>query len=473
MPLSANSAGAGPKMAEVNLAKRKEKCENCTKQCNKKQSEEGTDSLQNKTGANEQEGAPPQLLLSACLSCEGCLTEEETFHISQQSLDELHRVLALNKKCDVSKHKVLVASVCPQSLPFFAVKFGLDISESAQKLCGFLKSLGVQFVFDTTVAAGFSILESQREFVQRYRRRSHDSHALPMFTSSCPGWIRYAERVLGSLVTPHICTARSPQQVMGCLIKDYFSKQQKLSPGQLYHFVVAPCFDKKLEAVREEFYSSVLESRDVDCVLTSAQVFELMEQRKVSVEELDSVPLDHILGESVDTELLRHEGRGSEGFLEHIFKHAAKELFGLDVHEITYKTLRNRDFQEVSLERDGETLLQFAAIYGFRNIQTLVHRMKKGRLPYQLVEVLSCPGGCLSGRGQAESDEGRIDKALVQHMEEAYTSLPVRLPELNPSIHTLYQDWLQGQDSPQSNARLHTGYRTGNHAHPQPPHMQW
>lgn len=132
---------------------------------------------------------------------------------------------------------------------------------------------------------------------------------------------------------------------------------------------------------------------------------------------------------------MRHEGRGSEGFLEHIFKHAAKELFGLDVHEITYKNLRwetaaitpyllrgnftktvqrssghqvwfvglkksppcwfcrNRDFQEVTLERDGETLLQFAAVYGFRNIQTLVHRMRTGRVPYQLVEVLSCPGG--------------------------------------------------------------------------------
>lgn len=460
-------------MAEVNLAKRKEKCENCTKQCNKKQTEDSANSQHNNTGANEQVGALPQLLLSACLSCEGCLTEEETLSISQQSLDELHRVLALNKKCDASKHKVLVASICPQSLPFFAVKFGLDVREAAWKLCGFLKSLGVQYVFDTTLAAGFSILESQREFVQRYRRRSHDSHALPMFTSSCPGWIRYAERVLGSLVTPHICTARSPQQIMGCLIKDYFSKLKKLSPGQLYHLVVAPCFDKKLEAVREEFYNSVLESRDVDCVLTSGQVFGVMKQRNVSVEELDSVPLDHVLGESADTELQRHEGRGSEGFLEHVFKHAAKELFGLDVHEITYKTLRNRDFQEVSLDRDGETLLQFAAVYGFRNIQTLVHRMKKGRLPYQLVEVLSCPGGCLSGRGQAESDEGRIDRPLVQHMEEAYSSLPVRLAELNPNLTTLYRDWLQGQDSAQSNALLHTTYRTSNHTQPQPPHMQW
>ncbi|XP_038595400.1 nuclear prelamin A recognition factor isoform X2 [Micropterus salmoides] len=461
-------------MSEVNIAKRKEKCENCTKQCNKKQGENGANSQEEKDEVNGQVHEGSQLLLSACLSCDGCLSEEESLKISQQSLEEVERVLALNKKCDVSKHKVLVASVCPQSLPFFAVKFGLDVTEAAHKLCGFLKSLGVQYVFDTTLSAGFSILESQKEFIQRYRRRHHDSHALPMFTSSCPGWIRYAERVLGSLVTPHICTARSPQQVMGCLVKDYFSKQQKLSPEKVYHVLVAPCFDKKLEAVREEFYNSLLETRDVDCVLTSGEIHYLMEQRKVSVEELDSLPLDHVLGEAEDVALVRHEGRGSEGFLEHIFKHAAKELFGLDVHEITYKTLRNRDFQEVTLERDGETLLQFAAVYGFRNIQTLVHRMRKGRVPYQLVEVLSCPGGCLSGRGQAESEVGgSLDKALVQQMEEAYSSLPVRLPEVNPVLHTLYQEWLQGQDSPQASTLLHTHYRNQSQIHTQPPHMQW
>nr|XP_046232552.1 nuclear prelamin A recognition factor isoform X2 [Scatophagus argus] len=461
-------------MSEVNIAKRKEKCENCTKQCNKKQSDDPANSNQESDEVNGQAHEGSQLLLSACLSCDGCVSEEESLKISQQSLEEVERVLALNKRCDVSKHKVLVASVCPQSLPFFAVKFGVDITGAAHKLCGFLKSLGVQYVFDTTLAAGFSILESQKEFIQRYRRRHHDSHALPMFTSSCPGWIRYSERVLGSLVTPHICTARSPQQVMGCLVKDYFSKQQKLSPEKVYHVLVAPCFDKKLEAVREEFYNSLLETRDVDCVLTSGQIFCLMEQRKVSVEELDSVPLDHVLGEAADVTLVRHEGRGSEGFLEHIFKHAAKELFGLDVSEITYKNLRNRDFQEVTLERDGETLLQFAAVYGFRNIQTLVHRMRKGRVPYQLVEVLSCPGGCLSGRGQAEGEgTGRVDKALVQQMEEAYTSLPVRLPEVNPALHTLYQDWLQGQDSPQANTLLHTQYRNQSQSHTQPPHMQW
>ncbi|XP_029953619.1 nuclear prelamin A recognition factor isoform X2 [Salarias fasciatus] len=460
-------------MSEVSIAKRK-KCENCTKQCNKKNTDEVVDSNPEPEIVNGEVKDASQVLLSACLSCDGCLSEEDSLKISKQSLEEVERILELNQRCDVSKHKVLVASVCPQSLPFFAVKFGVDVTEAAHKLSGFLKTLGVKFVFDTTLAAGFSILESQKEFIQRYRRRNQDAHALPMFTSSCPGWIRYAERVLGSLVTPHICTARSPQQIMGCLVKDYFSKQQKLSPEKVYHVVIAPCFDKKVEAVREEFYNSLLETRDVDCVLTSGEIYYLMEQRKVSVEELDSVPLDQVLGEAGDEALVRHDGRGSEGFLEHIFKHAAKELFGLDIHEITYRTLRNRDFQEVTLERDGETLLQFAAVYGFRNIQTLVHRMRKGRVPYHLVEVLSCPGGCLSGRGQAESESGgRVDKALVQQMEEAYSSLPVRLPEVNPALHILYQDWLQGHDSSRAGKLLHTKYRDESQIHTQPPHMQW
>uniref|UniRef100_A0A8C1ZMR4 Nuclear prelamin A recognition factor n=1 Tax=Cyprinus carpio TaxID=7962 RepID=A0A8C1ZMR4_CYPCA len=394
MPL--NISGAPHTMSEVSIGRKKEKCENCTKQCNKKQSEEGINSLQEKgvaTGEVKESTSVQQVLLSACLSCDGCVSEDEGQRISQQNLEEINRVLALNKKCDTSKHKILVVSVCPQSLPFFAIKFQLDVPAAAKKLCGFLKSVGVHYVFDTTVAASFSILESQREFVQRYRRKHHDSNAMPMFTSSCPGWIRYAERVLGSLVTPHICTARSPQQIMGSLVKDFFARQQKLTPDQIFHVVVAPCFDKKLEAVREEFYKSILEIRDVDCVLTSGEILHLMEQSKVTVEEVDSAPLDHVFGETTDPGITRHEGRGSEGFLEHIFKHAAKELFGLDVQEIVYKTLRNRDFQEVALERDGETLLQFAAVYGFRNIQTLVHRMRKGKVPYQLVEVLSCPGG--------------------------------------------------------------------------------
>ncbi|KAG9476660.1 hypothetical protein GDO78_002186, partial [Eleutherodactylus coqui] len=99
-----------------------------------------------------------------------------------------------------------------------------------------------------------------------------------------------------------------------------------------------------------------------------------------------------------DNEPSGHEGGGSGGYLEHIFKYAAQELFGLHVNEIKYKPLKNKDFQEVTLEKDGEVLLQFALAYGFRNIQNLVQKLKRGRCAYHYVEVMACPSGNLAHR---------------------------------------------------------------------------
>ncbi|KAL2297613.1 hypothetical protein Nmel_016162 [Mimus melanotis] len=365
--------------------------------------------------------ANAKILLSDCLACDSCMTLEEGARVFQQNQKEFFRILNLNKKCDTSKHKVLAVSLCPQSLPYFAAKFNLSVNEAAKRLCGFLKSLGVHYVFDTTIAADFSILESQREFVQRYQRRNQEEHALPMFASACPGWIRYAERVLTNLVTSHICTAKSPQQIMGSLVKGYFARQQNLSPDKIFHVVVAPCYDKKLEALREDFYTALFDDLK-------------------------------------EGDVVRHDGKRSDGYLEHIFKHAAKELFGMDVKEITYKALKNKDFQEVTLEKDGETVLRFAAAYGFRNIQNMVLKLKKGKFFYHFVEVLACPGGCLNGKGQAQTEDGKPDRALLAQMEEVYTAIPVRLPETNLHVQRMYQDWLEGMDSRKVQDTLHTTY---------------
>ncbi|XP_056361981.1 nuclear prelamin A recognition factor isoform X4 [Oenanthe melanoleuca] len=398
------------------------KCENCTKkECSKKQKNDDTqstsaDALSSNDGSEEKNEfdtlANAKILLSDCLACDSCMTLEEGARVFQQNQKEFFRVLNLNKKCDTSKHKVLAVSLCPQSLPYFAAKFNLSVNEAAKRLCGFLKSLGVHYVFDTTIAADFSILESQREFVQRYQRRNQEEHALPMFASACPGWIRYAERVLTNLVTSHICTAKSPQQIMGSLVKGYFARQQNLSPDKIFHVVVAPCYDKKLEALREDFYTALYNSPEVDCVLTSGEIVQIMEQKNVSMK---------------------------------------------DVTEVAVDTL-NKDFQEVTLEKDGETVLRFAAAYGFRNIQNMVLKLKKGKFLYHFVEVLACPGGCLNGKGQAQTEDGKPDRALLAQMEEVYTAIPVRLPETNLQVQRMYQDWLEGMDSKKVQDTLHTTY---------------
>ncbi|XP_058708075.1 nuclear prelamin A recognition factor [Poecile atricapillus] len=448
------------------------KCENCTKkECSKKQKNDDTqstsvDALSSNDGSEEKNEfdtlANAKILLSDCLACDSCMTLEEGARVFQQNQKEFFRVLNLNKKCDTSKHKVLAVSLCPQSLPYFAAKFSLSVNEAAKRLCGFLKSLGVHYVFDTTIAADFSILESQREFVQRYQRRNQEEHALPMFASACPGWIRYAERVLTNLVTSHICTAKSPQQIMGSLVKGYFARQQNLSPEKIFHVVVAPCYDKKLEALREDFYTALYNSPEVDCVLTSGEIVQIMEQKNVSMKDVAEVAVDSLFDDLKEGDVVRHDGKRSDGYLEHIFKHAAKELFGMDVKEITYKALKNKDFQEVTLEKDGETVLRFAAAYGFRNIQNMVLKLKKGKFFYHFVEVLACPGGCLNGKGQAQTEDGKADRALLAQMEEVYTAIPVRLPETNLHVQRMYQDWLEGMDSKKVQDTLHTTYSAVN-----------
>ncbi|XP_068002603.1 cytosolic iron-sulfur assembly component 3-like [Melanerpes formicivorus] len=401
-------------------------------------------------GAQKLEKA--KISLNDCLACSGCITSAESVLISQQSHEELCRVLAANKSAAPREQKVVVVSVSPQSRASLAAGCQMGLLETAQKLTAFLKSLGVHHVFDTTFPRNFSLLESQREFVRRFRRRAEDREALPMLASACPGWICYAEKTHGSFILPYISTTKSPQQVMGSLVKGHFAAQQHIQPSQIYHVAVMPCYDKKLEASRPDFFSQEHQSRDVDCVLTTGEVLKLLEQEGVSLRDVDPAPLDTMFS-GAEEELTTHSGGGSGGYLEHIYRHAAKELFGIQVDTVQYKALKNKDFQEVTLERDGAVLLHFALAYGFRNIQTLLQRLKRGRAAYHYVEVMACPAGCLNGGGQLKAS-----KEQLQQVERLYESVQAAAPEENQAVSELYEQWLGGVDSEKALQALHTQY---------------
>ncbi|NWU39941.1 NARFL factor, partial [Hylia prasina] len=393
-----------------------------------------------------------RITLNDCLACSGCITSAESVLISQQSHGELCKVLALNKAAAAQEQKLVVVSVSPQSRASLAARCKLGLLETAQKLTTFLKS--VHYVFDTTFSRNFSLLESQREFLRRFHRQAEDTKALPMLASACPGWICYAEKTHGSFIIPHISTTKSPQQIMGSLVKGYFAEQQHLPPDRIYHVTVMPCYDKKLEASRPDFFNQEYQTRDVDCVITTGEVLKLLEQEGVSLSDVEPSPLDTMLG---GAELSTHRGGGSGGFLEHIFRHAAQHLFGIHVGSIHYRPLKNKDFQEVTLERDGEVLLQFALAYGFRNIQNLVQKLKRGKCPYQYVEVMACPSGCLNGGGQIKL-EGESSKEELQQVERLYESPRAEVPEENQAVRELCEQWLGGWGSGRAQQVLHTQY---------------
>ncbi|KAK7798280.1 hypothetical protein U0070_005352 [Myodes glareolus] len=428
--------------------------------------------------------------LNDCLACSGCVTSAETVLITQQSHEELQKVLDANKVSSgispsslqhtssgethlvhlsdfrdscifrvaaPGEQRLVVVSISPQSRASLAARFQLDPSDTARKLTAFFKKIGVHFVFDTTFARNFSLLESQREFVQRFRGQANSKEALPMLASACPGWICYAEKTHGNFILPYISTARSPQQVMGSLIKDFFAQQQHLTPDKIYHVTVMPCYDKKLEASRPDFFNQEYQTRDVDCVLTTGEVFRLLEEEGVSLMELEPVPLDGLTSSVSAEEPTSHRGGGSGGYLEHVFRHAAQELFGIHVTEVTYQPMRNKDFQEVTLKREGQVLLRFAVAYGFRNIQNLVQKLKRGRCPYHYVEVMACPSGCLNGGGQLKAPDMQ-GRELLEQVERLYSMVRNEAPEDAPGVQELYQHWLQGEGSEQASRLLHTQY---------------
>ncbi|XP_037360508.1 cytosolic iron-sulfur assembly component 3 [Talpa occidentalis] len=399
-----------------------------------------------------------QVSLDDCLACSGCITSAETVLVTQQSHEELRKVLEANKAAAPGQRRLVVVSISPQSRASLAARFQLDSTDTARKLTAFFKKLGADRVLDTTFARNFSLLESQREFVRRFRGQAGAQKPLPVLSSACPGWICYAEKVHGSVLVPHLSTARSPQQVMGVLVKDFLAQQQRVSPGGIYHVAVMPCYDKKLEAARPDFFSEEHQTREVDCVVTTGEVFRLLEEEGVSLSEVEPAPLDTLSSGAHAQEPTGHRGGGSGGYLEHVFRHAARELFGIHVDEVTYRPLRNKDFQEVTLEQGGQVLLRFAAAYGFRNIQNLVQKLRRGRCPYHYVEVMACPAGCLNGGGQLKAPDGR-GKELLQRVEGLYGAVSTEAPEDAAGVRELYEDWLQGEGSERAGRLLHTAYR--------------
>lgn len=255
-------------------------------------------------------------------------------------------------------------------------------------------------------------------------------------------------------ILPYISAVKSPQQVMGAIVKGFACKSLGLSPEDIYHVTIMPCYDKKLEAAREDFIFDVQRQGDnggngpqvteVDCVLTSGEILDLLQDRNIDFAELEEAPLDRLLVNVDESGHLYGVQGGSGGYAECIFRYAARELFGKNIiGPLQFKTLRNADFQEVSLEVDGVVVLKFALVYGFRNIQNLVRQIKSRKCGYHFMEIMACPSGCLNGGGQIKPRKGQTGKELIQQLEGTYLNeVDVREPSSNQIVKGLYENWL-------------------------------
>jgi iron only hydrogenase large subunit-like protein len=404
-----------------------------------------------------------KISLADCLACAGCVTSSEAVWIEQQS--HLALVQKLKESNDT---RINIASISQQSVASVAAEKQMTLGEAWAFIALQLKErFAVDCVFDIAFASDIALIEARKEFVERFKSKQ----ALPVLCGECPGWICYAEKTQHHAL-PYISRVKSPQQILGIFVKRYVARKLNIGPENIFHFAIAPCFDKKLEAARtDEDLKSV-----VDMVIGTNELMEMLNsdeeirlpERKVNREERIELT-KFTYGPEFKVFRSTYFNAESGSYAEHIYRYAAKELFGVDLaveEPLNFKVdPKNPNFQEVELVIEGKVVLRFAKAYGFRNIQNLVRKLKNvkmfGSRVYDYVEVMACPSGCLNGGAQLQaSSSSSSSEALVRirmnrdRLDRVYSlyheSSAVLLtdPELNPLLDELSSECLLTRFTP-------------------------
>lgn len=339
--------------------------------------------------------------LNDCLACSGCVTSAESVLIGMQSLEEVRRIVDENRT-GAAPQRTMVASIAPQCLASLSARHSLSTSSSGtlddsfvplatllHRLAYFLRSsFNFAAVTDTTFARHVALREHQLEFTERRNatQKSPTQPQLPMLASACPGWICYAEKTHGELL-PFVSKTKSPQQVAGSLFKRWFSAKGDIKPSDIYHVAVMPCYDKKLEASRSDFFDDILATKDVDCVITTGELDRLMLEEGFDITLPVPGENDGALGlqtpSSVLPSLIDHPGSSSGSYLFSLIEASWREYLAISADaacspQMDVRIIRTSDFTEYILRSpEGKILFKGAHCYGFRNLQNLVRKVQK------------------------------------------------------------------------------------------------
>ncbi|KAK5090103.1 Cytosolic Fe-S cluster assembly factor nar1 [Lithohypha guttulata] len=459
--------------------------------------------------AQTQNPAPASISLTDCLACSGCVTSAEAVLVSLQSHTEVLNTLDTHSSIDVESlrsqpsyslppdAKLFVASVSPQVRASVAATFDISERRAGHLIEHFLSgSQGLRlggrhnssfrYVFDTNRMREACLVLGADEVAASL---TNETSPKPVITSACPGWVCYAEKTHPH-VLPHLSALKSPQALSGTLLKSVLSKTLDIHPSQIWHLALMPCFDKKLEASREEltdkwWRDSQSEDftdtpiRDVDCVITSRELLSLASARGITLSSLPTTSIPRAERQPFPDPLLsrfllrnspsaqRPDSSTSGGYLHHILLTEQARHPGSSIKTVRG---RNNDVTDYTLTSpNGRAILRCARYYGFRNIQNLVRKLKparQSRLPgaavrkpggksagdsvgeYAYVEVMACPGGCTNGGGQikvedvvesvpatngeilqAEKKTPKNQKEWLARIDEAYFSMESEVSE--------------------------------------------
>ncbi len=397
-----------------------------------------------------------------CIQCGQCVNACPTGALMEHSeIDKLDQAFA--------EGKIVIVQTAPAVRAAIAEEFGEKIGTSGTgKMVAALHRLGFYRVFDTNFGADLTIMEEANEWVHRLSSKAPS----PMITSCSPGWINYIEFYYPQLLS-HLSSCKSPHQMMGAIIKSYYAEKHHIDRSKICVVSIMPCIAKKYENKRDA--NTVDGLKDVDIVLTTRELAKLIRRAGISWKKLPDEKFDDdLIGE--------YSGAGvifgvTGGVMEAAIRTAYHILTNEELEPIEFTPVRGfKGIKSAELNIKGEHY-QIAVASGMKNAKVLLEEIQNGTSPYDFIEIMGCPGGCINGGGQPyvkelflpNEDDDILETYISKRAHVLYeedVNKEVRRSHLNPDIIRLYRDFLKEPGSHLAHKLLHTSYNSKREKYP-------
>lgn len=359
---------------------------------------------------------------------------------------------ALHERDDVKKvlnalddkDKITIVQVAPAVRAAYGEGIGLSREEATEKkLAGILKSLGFDHVFDTVFSADMTIMEEGSEFLKRLTEIRE--LGLPMFTSCCPGWLRFIKSEFPSLVS-RLSSAKSPQGMFGALTKSYYAEILGVPEEKIFNISIMPCLAKKDEATLDNYH-------DIDAVLTTRELDRLLESTMINPKDIKEAEFDSPLGIGSGAGVIFGV---TGGVMEAALRSAYFLVNKKNPDADAFKDVRGLDgYREGSFDFGNGVVVKVAVAHSLSNARKLINKILRGEVKYDFVEIMACPGGCINGGGQIINLDGSDLAARSSVLYGLDKGNKIRFSHENPEVIECYKKYLGEPLSEKSHHLLH------------------
>ena len=384
----------------------------------------------------------------SCVNCGQCIAACPVGALKEK--DDIDKVW--DALSDSEKH--VVVQTAPAVRVSLGEEFGMPIGTRVTgKMASALKALGFDLVCDTDTAADFTIMEEGTELLGRLQ----NGGKLPHITSCSPGWVKFCEHNFPELLD-NLSSAKSPHEMFGALIKSYYAEKMNIDPKNIVVVSVMPCTAKKYEVQREELSNNGLQ--DVDISITTRELARMIKQAGVDFVNLPDGKFDAPFEESTGAAVIFG---ATGGVMEAALRTVADILEGKDLDEIEYTAVRGTEGIKKAEVTVAGKKIRLAVAHGLGNARALMEKIASGEEQYEFVEVMGCPGGCVTGGGQSIVDARTrmsvdVKAVRAKAIYDEDKSMPIRKSHKNPVVTRVYEEYLEKPCSHKAHELLHTHY---------------